>query len=353
MESRDSPSYSSCIFFICLSTLPIFVSAIDPRPQAQLRFHRNGEFKILQVADMHYANGNKTRCQDVLPEQMASCSDLNTTAFLERLIRLESPDLIVFTGDNIFYYAGNATSMDAAFSPAVSSRIPWAAVLGTHDRPSTLSSEEMMKHIVTMNGSLSQLNPPGYTIDGFGNYNLEVGGVEGSSLHNKSVLNLYFLDSGGTSDVPSIPGYDWIKLSQQLWFKRTSDELEKAFRKEPEPQKESAPGLVYFHIPLPEYATVKSSNIVSVKQENVKSASMNSGFFTTMKERGDVKAVFTGHDHINDFCGNLMGIHLCYGGGFGYNGYGKEGWARRARVVLAALEQTDEGAWGAVSSIKT
>ncbi|XP_010276318.2 PREDICTED: probable inactive purple acid phosphatase 29 [Nelumbo nucifera] len=305
---------------------------------------------------MHYANGNKTRCQDVLPEQMTSCSDLNTTAFLERLIHLESPDLIVFNGDNILDYAGNAiASMDAAFGPAVSSRIPWAAVLGTHDRPSTLSSEEVMKHIVTMNGSLSQLNPPGYTIDGFGNYNLEVGGVEGSSLHNKSVLNLYFLDSGGTSDVLSIPGFGWIKLSQQLWFKRISNELEKAFMEEPEPQKRSAPGLMYFHIPLPEYAMVNSSNIVGVKQENVNSASVNSGFFTTMEERGDVKAVFTGHDHINDFCGNLMGIHLCYGGGFGYNGYGKEGWARRARVVLATLEQTDEGegGWGAVSSIKT
>ena len=57
---------------------------------------------------------------------------------------------------------------------------------------------------------------------------------------------------------------------------------------------------------------------------------MNSGFFTTLVGAGDVKAVFTGHDHLNDFCGKLMGIQLCYAGGFGYHAYGKAGWPRRA-----------------------
>ena len=57
---------------------------------------------------------------------------------------------------------------------------------------------------------------------------------------------------------------------------------------------------------------------------------------------GDVKVVFTGHDHGNDFCGELTGIHLCYAGGFGYHAYGKAGWGRRARVVVASLEKTDE-----------
>ena len=37
-------------------------------------------------------------------------------------------------------------------------------------------------------------------VDGFGNYNLEVGGAEGSKFENKSVLNLYFLDSGNQAD---------------------------------------------------------------------------------------------------------------------------------------------------------
>jgi hypothetical protein len=123
--------------------------------------------------------------------------------------------------------------------------------------------------------------------------------------------------------------------------------------RQPEAQKGPAPGLVYFHIPLPEFASFDSSNVTGVRQEGISSASVNSGFFTTMVEAGDVKAVFTGHDHLNDFCGELTGIQLCYAGGFGYHAYGKAGWSRRARVVMASLEKTEQGGWGAVKSIKT
>lgn len=121
----------------------------------------------------------------------------------------------------------------------------------------------------------------------------------------------------------------------------------------PESQRSPAPGLVYFHIPLPEDSNFDSSNFTGEKQESISSASLNSGFFATMVEAGDVKAVFTGHDHINDFCGELRGVNLCYGRGFGYHAYGKAGWARRAIVVVASMEKSDKGYWGAVKSIKT
>ncbi|KAL6524923.1 putative inactive purple acid phosphatase 29 [Orobanche minor] len=327
------------------------------RQQQQLRFDGiTGEFRILQVADMHFADGKKTPCEDVFPQQMKTCSDLNTTAFIRRLIRAEKPHFIVFTGDNIFGFEATdaAASMNAAFAPAVSSNIPWAAVLGNHDQESTLSREGVMKHIVDMKNTLSRVNPSeAHVIDGYGNYNLEVHGVGGSRLANKSLLNLYFLDSGDYSTVPSIPGYDWIKPSQQLWFQHTSFRLRRNYTNKPEPQKGQAPGLAYFHIPLPEYASFGSSNSTGGKQEGISSAPVNSGFFTAMVAAGDVKAVFTGHDHLNDFCGELTGINLCYAGGFGYHAYGKAGWARRARMVVASLEKTGNGSWGTVKSIKT
>ncbi|EYU17522.1 hypothetical protein ABFS82_03G079500 [Erythranthe guttata] len=326
--------------------------------QRQLRFDgRRGEFRVLQVADMHFADGKTTPCEDVLPQQMAACSDLNTTAFIRRVILAEKPDLIVFTGDNIFGFDATdaAASMNAAFAPAVASNIPWAAVLGNHDQESTLSRQGVMKHIVGMKNTLSQVNPTGvHVIDGYGNYNLEVHGVQGSNLVNKSLLNLYFLDSGDYSTVPSIPGYGWIKPSQQLWFQHTSSKLKRSYTNKPHPQKGQAPGLAYFHIPLPEYSSFDSSNFTGEKLEGaISSPTANSGFFTTMVESGDVKAVFTGHDHLNDFCGELTGIHLCYAGGFGYHAYGKAGWSRRARMVVASLEKTDKGSWGGVKSIKT
>lgn len=95
------------VFLLCL--VPIEVSAAAARrqpPQQQLtqkklRFGRNGEFKILQVADMHYADGKTTPCLDVLPSQVRGCSDLNTSAFIRRMIEAEKPNFIVFTGNLI------------------------------------------------------------------------------------------------------------------------------------------------------------------------------------------------------------------------------------------------------------
>ncbi|XP_030488821.2 probable inactive purple acid phosphatase 29 [Cannabis sativa] len=347
------------LLIVSLSLLPTGALAAEPNKthqQKKLRFGSNGVFKILQVADMHFADGKSSPCLDVLPNQVKGCSDLNTSAFIHRMILAEKPNLIVFTGDNIFGFDATdaVKSLNAAFAPAIASNIPWTAILGNHDQESTLSREGVMKHIVGLKNTLSQVNPPeAKFIDGFGNYNVEVGGVKGSSFENKSVLNLYFLDSGDYSTVPSIPGYGWIKASQQFWFERTSSKLKKAYVSKPQPQKGPAPGLAYFHIPLPEFASFDKSNFTGVRQEGISSASVNSGFFTTMVGAGDVKAVFTGHDHLNDFCGKLTDIHLCYAGGFGYHAYGKAGWSRRARVVVATLEKLEEGGWGGVKSIKT
>lgn len=79
---------------------------------------------------------------------------------------------------------------------------------------------------------------------------------------------------------------------------------------------------------------------------------VNSGVLQTLVSMKDVKAVFMGHDHTNDFCGNLDGIWFCYGGGFGYHGYGKAGWPRRARVVSLELGKGKKD-WTGVQRIKT
>ncbi|ESQ28230.1 hypothetical protein EUTSA_v10018823mg [Eutrema salsugineum] len=300
---------------------------------------------------MHYGFGKETPCTDVLLEERPYCSDLNTTSFLQRTIASEKPDLIVFSGDNVFGLCETsdvAKTMKMAFAPAIESGIPWVAILGNHDQEGDMTRETLMKYISKMPNSLSQVNPPDawvHKIDGFGNYNLIVEGPFGSPLFFKSILNLYLLDGG---DYVKLDGfsfkYDYVKTSQQNWYEHTSKWLENS----------SAPGLVFLHIPMPEFAQfTKPTEMTGVRQEPTCSPPINSGFFTKLVERGDVKAVFSGHDHINDFCAQINGINLCYAGGAGYHGYGMPGWARRVRVVEAQLEKTIYGRWGAVDTIKT
>lgn len=87
---------------LCFSLIHVLADAAAFKQQNKLRFSKEGQFKILQVADMHFGDGKSTPCLDVLPSQMPGCSDLNTSAFIHRMIQAEKPHLIVFTG--IFFH---------------------------------------------------------------------------------------------------------------------------------------------------------------------------------------------------------------------------------------------------------
>jgi hypothetical protein len=50
----------------------------DPRLQVKTA---GGQFRIMQVADVHYESGAASACKDILPTQQP-CSDLNSTAWL-------------------------------------------------------------------------------------------------------------------------------------------------------------------------------------------------------------------------------------------------------------------------------
>lgn len=109
---------------------------------------------------------------------------------------------------------------------------------------------------------------------------------------------------------------------------------------------------MFFHIPIPEIRRGPIEEIVGTYRENIACSSVESGVLQTLTSMEDVKAVFIGHDHTNDFCGKLNGLWFCYGGGIGYHGYGKAGWHRRARIVLAELGK-DEKSWTGVEKIRT
>lgn len=71
-----------------------------------------------------------------------------------------------------------------------------------------------------------------------------------------------------------------------------------------------------------------------MKQEEVCCSAINSGFAATILDHGDIKAIFCGHDHINDLITSFSGLWLGYVRGIGYMSYGKEGYAKGSRGIV-------------------
>ncbi|MDQ6421344.1 metallophosphoesterase family protein [Paenibacillus sp. LHD-117] len=274
----------------------------------QLKFNEDGTFTIVQFTDLHWQNGDE--------------KDELTRALMEEVIREEKPDLIVFTGDLIYseHCENPERSVREVVAEAVRSGVPWAAVLGNHDAEANVTREEVLGYLRSQQGSLTGHTPG---VRGFGNYALQVAGSGGTPA-----AALYFLDSGDYSKLKHVDSYAWINRDQIDWYAAESRQFAE------KNGGETLPALTFFHIPLPEYETVwAKGTCFGQKHENVCSAKINSGLFAAMVERSDVMGTFVGHDHINDFWGELYGIRLTYGRASGYNTYGKEGFPRGARVI--------------------
>lgn len=57
--------------------------------------------------------------------------------------------------------------------------------------------------------------------------------------------------------------------------------------------------------------------------ESVSCPLSNNGFIDILKEYGNIKATFCGHNHLNDYVINYKGLQLYYGRVSGYCGYEK------------------------------
>ncbi|KAG6331867.1 hypothetical protein ID866_7223 [Astraeus odoratus] len=354
---------------------------VQPVPRAPpLHFSRDGKFKILQVADLHYSvSRGACRDTDITP---CHASDNLTSSLLGRMLEAEKPDLVVFTGDQL---NGQGTSWDpksvlAKFAVEVTDRgIPWAAVFGNHDEEDGDLKEEQLRMMQALPYSLVERGPK--DIHGAGNYVLKVRSADSSATH---LLTLYFVDSGSYSSGyfdwfgyfwPS--EYDWIHgasfFDQIEWFlqqsasispierpftpdttsdlgdlwRRQSDQLPPTTRKLARPN-----ALMFFHIPLQEsYGTPDTDKRTGLPLDIGLSGLEGSGAAKKsdgMFEKGllaaletdhvaglaipEVKVVANGHCHVTEDCKRVKDVWLCFGGGGSYSGYGRVGFDRRFRV---------------------
>ncbi|EJD07471.1 Metallo-dependent phosphatase [Fomitiporia mediterranea MF3/22] len=342
-----------------------------------LHFSRDGKFKILQIADLHFSV-SQGKCRDV---SFSPCthSDNLTHTLLGHVLDEEKPDMVVFTGDQL---NGQGTSWDprsvlAKFANAVTDRkIPWAAVFGNHDSENGMNREDQMALLQGMPYSVTQRGPK--DVHGVGNYVLKAYSADSSKMH---LLTMYFLDSGSYSaGVWDWFGffhpteYDYIRENQISWFLQESAsikpierpftpdgasdfgdiwERQSASQVTPGTKKLAKPNaLMFFHIPLPEsYSTPDVDSNTGIPLdigihdiEDPGNAKKNDGFFdkgilqaleTDHSAGGnvkEVKVIGNGHCHVTENCRRIRGVWLCFAGGGSYSGYSKIGFDRRFRI---------------------
>ncbi|MGM9788472.1 MAG: metallophosphoesterase family protein [Candidatus Cryptobacteroides sp.] len=245
-----------------------------------LRFDENGEFKILQLTDLHYVY--KDSRSDIMFERM------------EELLDFEKPDLVVFTGDLIYAPPADSAYLDI-LSHITRRNLPFAICFGNHDDNWGISNTELYDLVRTIPGNLFPDrgdNPsPDYTVSILGHDSDELAAL------------LYCFDSG--TYLYEYQMYEPVHTDQVCWYYNTSKAFTKANEGEP------VPSLAFLHIPFPEYRAELPR--VGFFGEPVCDPQLNSGLFNAMLECGDVMGVFCGHDHNNDYAINNRGILLAYG----------------------------------------
>lgn len=273
----------------------------------ELKFRSDGSFTIVQFTDLHWTDGGADDC--------------GTRALMQSIVELEAPDLILFTGDVI--QSREAADPMLAFMQAVAvaedAGMPWAAVYGNHDAEVGVTREQLMELQRQSRYCMSRPGP--LDIQGVGNYALEVR----ASRSRRTAAVLYGFDSGSKSR-----DHDWdgVDLTQIGWYMAQSAAFIAGNDGRP------LPSLAFMHIPLPEYQELWNyTTCYGHNYEGVACSTLNAGLFAAFLKMNDVMGTLAGHNHVNDYWGELHGIRLCYGRSTGFGGYGLAGFQRGARVV--------------------
>ena len=288
----------------------------DHKIKKTLRFNENNEFTILQLTDLHYGN--------------SSINNLKTQALTDRLLKLVKPDLVVVTGDAISGYEWKGQgpfyrSLWKTFTdPFVKHKTFYAYVFGNHDTEADYTNQDIARLEKTHPYSLFNGDS---NIDraSLSNYRLEVlSSFESRQTRPSALLWMFDTKNKGCVDVEN--SYGCITSNQLRWYDKASKSINKKYD-------QKIDGLAFFHIPTPEFINISNFDTVyGKKRELVSCPKVNTGVIAAFQKNKNIKAVFVGHDHDNDFGGDYENIELVYGRQSGYGSYGSRK-AKGGRVI--------------------
>ncbi len=317
-------------------------------------FITDGDFKVMHLTDIHIGGGFLSKTVDE--------KALNAVA---TMVTKEKPDLVIATGDISFpvpYTAGtfNNYSGAKAFANLMESLgVYWDVTFGNHDAEaySYFDREAVAKFYEDEEYKYCLFQSGPENVDGYGNHVIEVKNSEGIITQAMVLIDsqAYVKDN----IIESIKGtYDNIHPNQVEWYeseiKRMNAENEK-INKDTTPVK----SLAFFHIPLVEMddAWNEFKNNGYNDTDNFKYVEGLIGelgrqvccgygeddLFEKMLELGSTRAMFNGHDHVNNTTFEYKGIIFSYGYSidyFAYSGIDKLGSQRGCSMITCKPDST-------------
>lgn len=322
-------------------------------------FTTDRDFKVMHLTDIHIGGGFLSKTVDE--------KALNAIA---TMVTKEKPDLVVATGDIAFpvpYMAGtfNNYSGAKAFAHLMESLgVYWTVTFGNHDAEAysyfdreavaEFYSDKEFEHC------LFQAGPE--DVDGYGNHVIEVKNSKG--IITQAMIMIDSQAYVNDSIIESIKGtYDNIHPNQVEWYEseilRMNAENSRAIKSIRGDvngglfeQYGTVKTLAFFHIPLVEMADAWTEfqennfkdtenfkyieGIIGEGGRRVYCGFGEDNLFEKMLELGSTKAMFNGHDHINNTTFEYKGVQFSYGYSidyFAYSGIDKLGSQRGCTMI--------------------
>lgn len=322
MRKRVISMMMALVILLSLAPFAAFAKT-SKQVDRHLQYNDDGKFTIMQISDI----------QDFFFMRAP------TKALLKAALRENPCDLVVLTGDNISSTSLTLGSANMAIwqfmSVFESLGIPVAMTFGNHDDENTLATKKLQLKMYEQYDCFI-----GCAGEDFGNstlctYNVP---IYSSKDANELVNLVWMIDSGTYNTENDLGGYAATTKAQIDWYKRTSESMEKTYGRK-------IPGLMFQHIVVPEiwdaltpadssvgggvwhggtyYVLPEGAN--GVIGETPCPPNYTNGQFDAVAERGDILAMFFGHDHVNTYqIFDHRGVDLVNTPGIGFNSYNSE-----------------------------
>lgn len=344
---------------LVISVLSVFsasAAGYTPAQKAQLQFDSNGDFKIMQVADI----------QDGINLSILVKNGLRAA------IEAERPDLIILTGDNIADFRSGSlglfpdvdlTGVTGAIDDFMSIfeeyydeyGVRVAATFGNHDGVMTSVTKEMQMELYQKYDCFIGYDEAIANIDiyGCGTYNIPIFSsdyvpvTDGDLDYTKLAYNLWVIDSNAYAD-DLHQTYDAVHDDQITYIEKEAANLNKLSGK-------TIKSMAFQHIVVPEIF-----DALEEVEAGTEGAVANGGKYYVLPEGAEghlqekpcppgndvynnefsrltavgVEAFYFGHDHMNDFVVDYNGAKLISTVTAGYSPYPyDEGSIRGVRII--------------------